>query len=323
MENYDSLCRNMIFSDDKFLISRVGRDIQDAKRLSVNCEGYGRLRYFKVDKYDDWVDNPLPMGPFSKLLGIDMEKSIPVQVFQVAKCNLNCWWCFLPNEYKVGNTLYSKWFSVDELVEMYIEDNNDAKVIDLSGGNPELVPEWVYKFMQCLEKKNLSDKVYLWSDDVLTTDFFFDRMEKKEQIYMANYQNYGKVACFKGFDQESFEYNTCSEKHSLSKQLSIAKKYIEMGFDIYFYQVLTCDDLTNIDERISNYMDALQEISVNLPLRIVPIKIKKFGANESRFNSARLREIDNQFIVLDIWKKEIFRRFGYKMFEWKIEDIAL
>jgi len=51
---------------------------------------------------------------------------------------------------------------------MISKNNNDIKLIDLSGGNPELTPEWIFQMMQSLEKRELHDKTYLWSDDTLT-----------------------------------------------------------------------------------------------------------------------------------------------------------
>lgn len=323
MNLYDNNCRNTIFRDNRFLISKVGIDANDAKRLNVNCNCYGRIRYFKMDKYEDWIKNPLPMAPFAHALGLDVKKEIPVQVFQVAKCNMNCWWCFLPDKYKIASQQYSKWFYVDELIKMFIEDNNEARVIDLSGGNPELVPEWVLGFMRHLEAIGRAEDIYLWSDDVLTTDCFFSKLSIEEQQYMAQYKMYGKVACFKGFDEESFTFNTCSINHSLKDQMFLAKKYIEAGFDIYFYQVLTCLNIENIEKKIANYMDQLQGISHDVPLRVVPIKIKKFGANEKRFIGEKVPSIDNQYVALEVWKNEIYKRYGMEMFDWNIEDVVL
>lgn len=229
----------------------------------------------------------------------------------------------MPDEFKTANPKFSKWFSVNDLFHMYRKEASNVSVIDLSGGNPELVPEWIYQFMKETEKNGYADKIYLWSDDVLTTDYFFTKMSHSEQEYMASYPMYGKVACFKGFDEESFLFNTCSQGHSLKEQLALADKYIRVGFDIYFYITLTCKDKQNLDRRIGGFMDQLQKISYYLPLRIVPIKIKEFPANAHRFLGERLVSLKNQYDALEIWKNEIYKRFGMEMFAWDITDIRL
>lgn len=103
-----------------------------------------------------------------------------------------------------------------------------------------------------LEKLKLSD-VYLWSDDVLTTDYLFTKLSQQQIDYMSNYSKYGKVACFKGIDDESFLFNTCSNVSLFREQLIMAKRYIDIGFDIYFYVVLTVPDITNISSKISYF----------------------------------------------------------------------
>ncbi len=104
-------------------------------------------------------------------MNIEEMCELPVQMFEVAKCNLNCWWCYLPDELKTINTKYMKWFSVQELLNLFLNENNDVKVIYLSGGNPELVPELIYQFMKELERRKL-DK-----------EFFYGQMMFLQQIF--------------------------------------------------------------------------------------------------------------------------------------------
>lgn len=319
--SYNEQCRNMVLNEQEFLITEVGTTDEDKIRLGVNCNGFGRIRLFERNKDTDWISNPLPFNPYAVVMGGGKVDTLAVQVFQIAKCNLNCWWCFLPDKYKNCSIRHTKWFTVDDLLDLYYyETKGRVKVIDISGGNPELVPEFILQFMNGIEKRNLTNEIYLWSDDVLTTDFMFTKLKKSQVQFMSEYKNYGKVACFKGIDEESFRFNTCSTLSDFNTQLIMTKKYIDAGFDIYFYIVLTVPDMNNIRSKISAFFDKLQQISYYLPLRIVPIKIKKYTNNEQRIDSFRELSISNQFEVLSVWREEISKR--YSSFEIE-RDIAL
>ena len=308
---YNKQCRESIFNGHDFLITEVGVSNEDKTRLGVNCNGYGRIRVFQRSKESDWVNNPLPFNPYANSMGKGVMDELPVQVFQVAKCNLNCWWCFIPDEFKTIKNNHNKWFSVEELLELYLRDGKQyASIIDLSGGNPELVPEFVLQFMLGIEKLNLKNDIYLWSDDVLTTDYLFTKLTPDQIDYMAQYRQYGKVACFKGIDDESYCFNTNSQYSLLDEQIKNAKAYIDKGFDIYFYVVLTLEDLHCVNRRISDFINKLQKISYYLPLRVVPIKIKRFATNEHRLSLIRENAIDTQQEVLAAWQEEISKRYN-------------
>lgn len=321
---YSLKCREMVKNNDSFLLSQIGLSKEEQLRLNVNCNGYGRIRTFKRKKEIDWIDNPLPQEPFAKALSIDANEEIDVQVFEIAKCNLNCWWCFLPDECRTCDPKYTKLFTIEELVDLYLRDAPETRVIDLTGGNPEIVPEWILGFMKEFEKRNLQNKIYLWSDDVLTTNIMFDKLSKAQIDYMSSYRMYGKVACLKGFDEESFRFNACVSPDVFKNQLYIAKKYIKSGFDIFFYITLTCSNLDNILQRISNFFDELQKISYYLPLRIVPIKIKVFDNNANRILVGERKDsLDNQYVVLNVWQEELEKRFSKNELSQNIADIKL
>ena len=46
-------------------------------------------------------------------------------------------------------------------------------VLDLTGGQPDLVPEWILWMMCELRARGLERKVYVWSDDNLSNDYFW------------------------------------------------------------------------------------------------------------------------------------------------------
>ena len=140
---------------------------------------------------------------------------------------------------------------------------------------------------------------------------------------MRQYKNYAKVCCLKGFDNESFEYNTGIDKEEFDNQIKRLKNCIDIGFDVYGYIILVCKDLNNIESRVKQIMDKLQEISHFLPLRIIPIKIEKFSAVLERLNEKREQSILNQYQVLQIWNNELSKRFTKAELECNIAELEL
>ena len=95
----------------------------------------------------------------------------------------------------------------------------------------------------------MEQSVYLWSDDNLSNDYFWRFLNPAERARIAAYRGYGRVACFKGFDEESFEFNTASSRSGFASQLSLFRRYIAEGLDIYGYITLTRDVVTLISRR--------------------------------------------------------------------------
>ena len=324
MEEYNSICRNEILKKNKFLMSKIiTNSDKEKRRLNVNCNEFGRIRIFQRKKFSDWNEDPIPMDIISNKMKIGKLNEIPVQMFEVAKCNLHCWWCYLPKQLRNITEEYTKWFSISELFDLFEGEHNNVKVLYLSGGNPELVPEFVYGFMKELDKREKSQEIFLWSDDVLTTDYLVEKMSKEQINYMTKYKNYAKVCCLKGFDNESFEYNTGINGKEFGNQIKRLKICIDIGFDVYGYIILVCKDLNNIEFKIKQIMNRLQEISYFLPLRIIPIKIEKFSAVIERLNKEREQSILNQYQVLKIWNNELKNRFTKAELKCNIADLKL
>ena len=303
--NYNDKCREEIYKDGKFLMCKILYDNEEIKKkLNVNLDDFGRVRTFYRKKFDDWNSDPIPIDIIEKKFNYKKLDKIDIQMLEVAKCNLHCWWCYLPDKIRRINNEYMRWFSPEELVDLFIRDNKECKSIYLSGGNPELVPDFIYSFMKELDKRDLAKDILLWSDDVLTTDYQF-QMEKDKLDYMLKYNNYIKLCCLKGFDEESFAFNTLLDKNIFNEQLERLKKHIELGFDVYCYIILTCKSLDNIEQKINDLIKKLQDISYYLPLRVIPIKIEEFDAVTARLNEDRKQSMNNQYEVLKIWNKVI------------------
>jgi organic radical activating enzyme len=98
------------------------------------------------------------------------------QVFQNAACAWRCWYCFVPYNLLNADPKRSAWLSAEELVALYKHDEQRPQIIDLSGGSPDLVPEWVPWMMQALSSAGLDRATYLWSDDNLSTRYLFEKL---------------------------------------------------------------------------------------------------------------------------------------------------
>ena len=141
------------------LISKLSNSLQeDDITLPVNCDGFGRIRHFRIYEYDDWVYDPLPNLPACKALKLKPEPILKTQLFQIAGCNWNCWYCFVDDGLKLGDPNKSNFFSSKELLTLYLKEENRPRVIVLSGGQPDLVPEWIYWMMSALSAKNIENQ---------------------------------------------------------------------------------------------------------------------------------------------------------------------
>jgi uncharacterized Fe-S cluster-containing radical SAM superfamily protein len=325
MQDKFMLCRDSIYNGDtrEFLLARIsGSDQEKDLSRPPNCNGFGRIRHFKRWLDDDWLD-PLPMDPMSKSLKVPYVDLVEAQVFQIASCNLRCWYCFVPDNLKKGNQISASSFTGQEMIDLFACADNQVRLLDLSGGNPELVPEWLVDTMKALDKRGLKEHVYLWSDDTLTTDYFFQFLSKEERKIICEYPHYGKVGCFKGFDESSFHFNTNLGKAFYKQQFELFSRYLEMGLDIYGYVTFTSDNIEGIDGKINDFINRLKKIHPLLPLRIVPLKIVLFSPVEQRINVTYETAMINQLVVHKEWQKQLRAIYNEDQLCQRICDISL
>lgn len=326
LENTPLHCRQKAYKPDtgQFLLSMIAESEQAADLSTPpNCGGYGRIHHFKRRTETGWVDDPLPIDPACKALGLSYVDMLETQVFQLAVCNLHCWYCFVPDKLKCAQTEASRWVTAEEMINVFLEEKKHACVIDLSGGNPELVPEWIIQTMKALEKKELSDQIYLWSDDTLTTDYTFQFLSQDELNYLKEYPNYGKVCCFKGFNSTSFSFNSGLPEKMFYEQFEHFQRYLELGLDLYGYVTITAGNYDGIEEEIGKFMDRLQAIHFLLPLRVVPLRIFSFSPTNKRTTEEHKQAIKQQFLAADAWGKQLQSRFSIEQREQRISDINL
>ena len=214
--------RSINLDEEKLLITNY-TGTQQEKDLAVpaNCGGFGRIRHFYRETSDGWPSNPLPIDPAAKALGVASGDLLKAQVFQNASCNWRCWYCYVPFNLLNANQKHSAWLGCSDLIDLYMDEAERPLVIDLSGGQPDLVPEWIPWMMRELTGRGLAEQVYLWSDDNLSNDYFWRYLTDDDRRLISSYRNYGKVCCFKGFDRQSFAFNTNADP-AMTKRVLLA-----------------------------------------------------------------------------------------------------
>jgi uncharacterized Fe-S cluster-containing radical SAM superfamily protein len=289
----------------------------------ANCNGFGRIRHFRRKSNNSWISNPLPIDPACKALKLLPADILRAQVFQNAVCNWRCWYCFVPFELLAANRKYSDWLRSSEIVDLYLKEPSPPKMIDLTGGQPDLIPEWVVWIMSEIKERGLEQEIYLWSDDNLSNDYFWRFLSESEREMIATYPKYGRVCCFKGFNSESFAFNTLAEGNLFSRQFELMKRLLTTGIDLYAYATFTTPSSAGIQDDMRCFVDALQKLNENLPLRTVPLQVEVFTPVQKRLNEEKKQALKYQWLALEAWQKEMENRFSSEHRAINITDVPL
>lgn len=289
----------------------------------ANCNGFGRIRHFRRTTSTGWPSNPLPLDPACKALGLPRTEMIRAQAFQNAVCNWRCWYCFVPFDLLSANPKHSAWLSPGELVDLHLAQAEPPLVLDLTGGQPDLTPEWVPWVMTELMERSLEQKFYLWSDDNLSSDYYWQYLSEEQQELIASFRNYGRVCCFKGFDAASFSFNTQADPALFEQQFSLLARLLATGMDIYAYATFTTTSAAPPASEMKRFVDRLQTLDVNLPLRTVPLEIALFNPVAKRLNAAKQDAMKNQWRAIEAWLRELEERFSSEERQRNITEIPL
>jgi uncharacterized Fe-S cluster-containing radical SAM superfamily protein len=304
--------RGILLDEKKILMTKFTGSKQETDfTVPANCAGLGRIHHFKRQALPDWIPNPLPTVPAARALCLGDIEGIEAQVFQNAICSWRCWYCFVDFELLAGDPRFSEFKTADELVDLYLSEPVRPKLIDLSGGQPDLVPEWSVWFMEALAKRKLEKTIYVWSDDNLSNDYLWRYLAKEQVARLADSPNYGRVGCFKGFDDHSFSFNTKAAPELFAQQFALMRRLVDAGFDIYGYVTFTTDDATHLRTKMADFVDRLQEdVHPLFPLRTVPLKILPFSPTISRVHQWHESVFRSQIDALRVWSEELQRRFS-------------
>jgi uncharacterized Fe-S cluster-containing radical SAM superfamily protein len=300
----------------------TGSQQKEDLSLPPNCHGFGRVHHFKRQSTPGWPENPLPIAPTCRALHLPDLDEISAQVFQSAVCNWRCWYCYVDFKLLSGDPRYSSFVSAEQLVDWYLELPERPSIIDLSGGQPDLVPEWTPWMMDALSARNLDRSIFLWSDDNLSNDYLWRFLSKSQRERIASFPNYARVCCFKGFDPESFSFNTNAHPSLYRRQLDLFKQLLSTGITLYAYVTLTGPTVEQVERKIKRFVDNLQEIHVNLPLRTVPLEIRAYTPMQSRVT--KLGDANTvQQLAVRAWLAELERRFSVADRKRNICDVQL
>jgi uncharacterized Fe-S cluster-containing radical SAM superfamily protein len=286
----------------------------------TNAEGYGRVRHFRRETSRSWPPNPLPIHPAARALGLAPTALLKAQVFQNATCNWRCWYCYVPFELLSGNEQSSDLVSVTDMVGWTLDTG--LRVLDLSGGQPDLAPEWILWTLEELDRRNVTE-LYVWSDDNLSNDYLYRYLDRKQLSYLAENPRYGRVGCFKGFDDASFAFNTAAAPELFDRQFDIMARHVREGFDVYAYTTFTGPTTERIERHVARFVDRLQEISTGLPLRTVPLEVLKFSSTDRRLRKEHDDAMSVQQAAIECWQAEMGRRFTVAERNLAVTEVSL
>ena len=311
-------------NSQKLLITNFTNTTQEQDLTEApNCNGFGRIRHFHRHGTKGWPENPLPIDPACKALGISRTDILRAQVFQNAICSWRCWYCFVPFELLNANKRRAEWLSAKNLIDLYFMQEHRPCVLDLTGGQPDLVPEWVVWMIEEIQRREIANDVYLWSDDNLSNDYFWRILSEDQRNTIMAFRNYGRVGCLKGFDECSFAFNTGADPNLFNRQFQAIRQFISSGIDLYCYVTLTSDVQVGIGDKIKRFMDRLQAIDDNVPLRTVPLEIRLFTPVVARINETYKQALKVQWLAVEAWQKECETRFTSIERAQSIADVPL
>ena len=292
----------------RLLISDLDRSRHENDlTLPPNAGGLGRRRHFRRRTVDGWPDNPLPIVPASRWLGIESPEAMQAQVFQLAACAWRCWYCYVPFELLSADMARSRWVDASTLLRLYLEEQDRPFILDLSGGSPDLAPEWIGWTMDAIEREGAQRELYLWSDDNLSTDLLLrergDLLERLEHYGCG----YGRACCIKGFDPASFSFNTKASADGFDEQLRILDGYARTSLDLYLYITLTAVPRVGDEGLVTDFVQRLAAIREDLPRRTVPLVITRFTSMLDRIDGEHATALEHQWRLLEAWQDGMTR----------------
>lgn len=298
-------------AERQLLLARFyGTDQSHDVTSGINCDGFGRLHYYSRPS-PRWSPVPIPELPAAWHLGLEPDQTRIAQLFQNAACDFRCWYCFVDRDSLAGKETVGEFMSAERIVDLYVREGIPTPVLALTGGQPDIVPEWTVWMMKALEKANLSETVYLWQDDNLSCGYTWTYLSDEDRDYIRAYRNYGRCCCLKSFTAEGFAETTGAKTIFFERQIELLRRLVMWGVDVYVYLTLTCVRLDDLRQKMSAFIDRLQnEVHHNLPLRVVPLEIKVFTPTMSRLTMPRRDALAHQYAALEAWQEELDRRFS-------------
>jgi uncharacterized Fe-S cluster-containing radical SAM superfamily protein len=327
--------RGRIIKDGKYLLARIEgsgqeRNVEnvvndffrykhynkDRKWLSASVEDVWSGRFLGVAK--DVKSVPLseikriryqnPCYSAALRLGGDPRDYNKIFTIQVAGCDFDCNYCYVPNQINVANPKFGGYFSAKEMIDIFVKERNGSKekmnVVRISGGNPTIVPEIMTDVFGEMEDRGL--KAYLWVDTNLSTDKYVKGLRGLKKVLKS--RNVGVVGCFKGTCKEDFSVITGAQPGSYDKQFRTARWFLDQGTDFYVYLPALVYE-KGVEGKLEGFMKRLRRVHRNLPLRTEMLEIVDYPGAKMNFERAaklgRPLPTTNQKAVFDIWYNKL------------------
>jgi len=119
--------------------------------------------------------------------------------------------------------------------------------------------------------------------------------------------------------------NTRAREQDFERQFALMRRLVhETPLDVYAYTTFTGPDGGDVAAGMSRFIDRLQEIAVELPLRTVPLEVGLFTPVKGR----RPPEVMQRALALQVeaiaaWNTELERRFSAAEPDRSICDVNL
>jgi len=263
-------------------------EVWSTKFLGLSDDGFQKLEF----------QNP----PYSAAyrLGGDPRQYNDTFVVQVNGCDYEYSFCFVDRPINRAEPGMGEYFTAEEMLDIFLEEQKKYReegkplnVIRLSGGETTcLVPELILDIADVLDKRGLSNSIYVWADCNLSTLKYLVNVENglKE---VARRKNFGIVGCLKSPGSEEngrkdFSLITKAKPEHFSKQFEVLDFLVnKIKADTYVYLVpILWDEQENCKQRLFSCAKRLAKIHKNLPLRTNIIKIRPYDVAQTNIMNA-------------------------------------
>ena len=106
-------------------------------------------------------------------------------------------------------------------------------------------------------------------------------------------------------------------------QFELVRRLLALKLDLYFYATFTTPTADGIKDKMARFVDRLQRLHSNLPLRLVPLKVDVYSPVAPRFNPAGLGATKYQEAAVEAWQDELQKRFSTTERQLNITDVTL
>jgi hypothetical protein len=109
------------------------------------------------------------------------------------------------------------------------------------------------------------------------------------------------------------------------RQFDLMGRLLDLGLDVYAYATFTSPPRpgAEVHRAMRRFVDRLQELDENLPLRTVPLEIKVFTPVERRLGTGQAAGLAGQVPAIEAWQEELARRYPGHRQSASVADVPL